>query len=275
MDESEELWRIFNFRNNSTFVINEFSMSTSKKEINNLHQSDLYLYFYEDAVDEARTRMECTYIEKHCGISGQQRILDLACGHGRHSLYFAKKGHRVTGIDINKSFIGIARKEAVDRKLDVEFLEQDILEMDQENGFDTILLLFNSLGFFDRSDCQILFRKIGKALKPGGKAFIDVKNRDQIVKEIQPAFVTEKNSDLMIDRLTFDPVAGTTTNKRIYFKGGRRFDAPFTMHMYHYTELALMAEACDLKVDKVFGGWRDEEFGSESRRIVLVISRKS
>ena len=59
-------------------MINEFSMSTSKKEINNLHQSDLYLYFYEDAVDESRTRMECTYIEKHCGISGQQRILDLA-----------------------------------------------------------------------------------------------------------------------------------------------------------------------------------------------------
>ncbi|HMQ61040.1 MAG TPA: class I SAM-dependent methyltransferase [Flavilitoribacter sp.] len=250
-------------------------MSTDKKEINDLHRSDLYLYFYEDAVDEARTQLECTYIGKHCNISGQQHILDLACGHGRHSLYFAGQGHQVVGIDINKDFIEIARKEAAERNLQVEFLEQDIMEVDYENAFDTVLILFNSLGFFDRADCMTLIEKIGKALKPGGKAFIDARNRDHILKEIQPAFVTEKNGDLMIDRLTFDPVAGTTTNKRIYIKNGHRFDATFTMHMYHYTELALMAEACGLKVDKVFGGWRDEEFRSESRRIVLVISRKS
>ena len=102
---------------------------------------------------------------------------------------------------------------------------------------------------------------------------IDSKNRDHIIKELIPCSLTEKNQDLMIDRLSFDPVTGTTTNKRIYIKDGHRFDAPFTMYAYHYTELARMVSEIGFQIEQVFGSWRGEAFHQDSRRIMLLLRK--
>jgi len=248
-------------------------MSTQKIEIANLHNSELYLYFYGASLGEERTVRECNYIEKYCSIKGEERILDLACGHGRHSILFAERNHRVSGIDISKSFLQIAKTRSKEKQLEIEFIEGDILGVEYKAEFDIVLLLFNTLGFFDRQDAAKIFEKISQSLIKGGKAFIDCKNRDHIIKEIKPYEVYEKGEDLMIDRLSFNPKHGTTTNKRIYLKDGKRYDAPFTMYSYNYTDLEYFAERADLKIIKILGGWKEEAFDSESRRIILIVEK--
>lgn len=52
------------------------------------------------------------FIIQTLGLKGHERILDLACGYGRHSLEFAKRGYEVTGVDITKAYIEDARKES-------------------------------------------------------------------------------------------------------------------------------------------------------------------
>lgn len=249
-------------------------MSTPKKSINELYNSELYLHFYADSLTAERTGRECDYIIEHGQLKAPQRILDLACGHGRHANYFARRGFSVVGVDINKQFIELARAEALKDNLAVEFLEEDILKMNYDGVFDAAILLFNTLGFFDKTDCRKLFQKIGLALKPGGRAFIDTRNRDQVLKGMVPYEVTEKGEDLMIDRLTFDPKTGTTTNKRIYYKDGIRYDAPFTMYSYHYGDLASMVEGSGLEIIKAMGGWKHEPLDSKARRIVLLLEKR-
>ncbi len=61
-------------------------MKTNVNEINELHRSELYLYFYEDFIQEERTERECNFITDKCGLTAGDKILDLACGHGRHSI---------------------------------------------------------------------------------------------------------------------------------------------------------------------------------------------
>jgi len=122
-------------------------MSTNQSDIKNVHNSDLYLYFYEDSLSEERTVKECDFIEQECGIGSSQSILDLACGHGRHSIELAARNHTVCGIDINTAFINIAQKDAAQKNLQVEFIEGDILQSIEKEAFDTILLCFNTLGF--------------------------------------------------------------------------------------------------------------------------------
>src|SRR5580692_4908965 len=52
-------------------------------------------------------------------------VLDAGCGTGEHALFFAARGHRVTGIDFVEEPIRRARAKAAERGLSVEFLVMD------------------------------------------------------------------------------------------------------------------------------------------------------
>ena len=49
-----------------------------------------------------KTSNEVDYLTDLCGLRGNERILDLACGYGRHALEFARRGYEVVGVDITK-----------------------------------------------------------------------------------------------------------------------------------------------------------------------------
>ncbi|MEM6726771.1 MAG: class I SAM-dependent methyltransferase [Bacteroidota bacterium] len=248
-------------------------MSTLKQEIHALHESELYLHFFGDALGPERTKRECDYIETLSDLSGG-KVLDLACGHGRHSIELTKRGYQLEGIDINTGFLEIARQEAKAQQLHIPFIEGDLLKHAYPPAFDLAILLFNTLGFFNSEDAQQVFHQIDRALKPGGKAIIDTKNRDHLIQEIQPYAVHEVGNDLMIDRLRFDPITGTTTNNRTYIKAGIRYDTPFTMYAYNYADLKRFASKTNLTITQVLGGWKGEPFDSASRRIMLVLEKR-
>ncbi|WP_313076043.1 class I SAM-dependent methyltransferase [Lacrimispora sp.] len=48
------------------------------------------------------TQRQVNFIINHLKLKGNERILDLACGFGRHSLSFASKGFDVVGVDLTK-----------------------------------------------------------------------------------------------------------------------------------------------------------------------------
>jgi tRNA/tmRNA/rRNA uracil-C5-methylase (TrmA/RlmC/RlmD family) len=68
------------------------------------------------------TENQVNFIIKALGLKGKVRILDLACGYGRHSLMFAQKGFSVVGVDITKDHIDDAIKTANDNSLTAEFI---------------------------------------------------------------------------------------------------------------------------------------------------------
>lgn len=249
-------------------------MKTNVQEVNALHAIDLYLYFYQDFIDENRTKKECDFIVKTCTLPPQSRILDLACGHGRHSVYLASQEHLLTGIDLSPAFIEYGREQAAKQNLNIDFQVGNMLEIDFQEQFDSLLLLFNSFGFLDKTDGLKLLQKMRAAIKPKGKIFVDIKNRDSILTEITDCQITEKGQDLMIDRLDFDPKSGTTTNRRIYIKDGQRYDTPFTMQLYNYSEFAAMVEQSGLQIVQTFGNWQGGPFDRTSRRLIALLGRK-
>lgn len=248
-------------------------MSTSFQELAAVFQAELYLYFHEEFMEEARTKAEYEFIVKHSQLMQGAHILDLACGHGRHAMYFAEQGFEVTGIDLNAAFIDLARSQAKEKGITINFVEYDILDIEYTDRFDMILLLFNSIGFFDPIEARMLLEKMTEALKTGGRILLDTKNRDHLVKELVPAYVYEKNEDLMIDRLSFDPITQTTLNRRIYIKDGKRYDAPFSMTTYSYTDLFNLIKGLPLQMKQVWGSWKGDPFTHESRRIILILEK--
>ena len=109
---------------------------------------------------------------------GGERILDLACGTGRHSLELVRRGFSVVGVEIGEELVEIARGDAAEQGLDAEFVEGDLRELDYEGEFDVVLNLNDgAIGYFETDEeNRRTFEVISRALKPGGKNLIQVPN---------------------------------------------------------------------------------------------------
>lgn len=99
------------------------------------------------------------------------KILDVGCGTGRHSIELTKRGYTVTGIDLSKSQLALAREKAKTEKLNIDFQKHDARNLPFINEFDVAIMLCEG-GFplmeTDEMNFEIL-KNVTKSLKSGGK----------------------------------------------------------------------------------------------------------
>jgi SAM-dependent methyltransferase len=109
---------------------------------------------------------------------GGERILDLACGTGRHSLELVRQGFSVVGVEIGEELVEIARRDAAEQGLEAEFVQGDLRELDYDREFDIVLNLNDgAVGYFETDEeNHRTFEVISRALKPGGQNLIQVPN---------------------------------------------------------------------------------------------------
>jgi SAM-dependent methyltransferase len=109
---------------------------------------------------------------------GDERILDLACGTGRHSLELVRQGFSVVGVEISPELVEIANKDAEAKGLRATFIEADLRELEFKQEFDIVLNLNDgAIGYFETDEeNHRTFEVISRALKPGGQNLIQVPN---------------------------------------------------------------------------------------------------
>src|SRR5690606_10660509 len=138
----------------------------------------LYLKTDGDVVENREnTRAEIDMLVASAGLVPDDRVLDLCCGQGRHSLELASRGFRkVTGIDRSRYLIRLARRRARGLDLPVSFREGDARKFRvPESSFDCVAMMGNSFGYFDNveDDRQVLER-IKRALRSDGTLVMDL-----------------------------------------------------------------------------------------------------
>jgi SAM-dependent methyltransferase len=126
------------------------------------------------------TENQVDFIISTLKLMGNERILDLACGFGRHALSFARQGFQVTGVDITKEYIEDAVKTAKAEGLKAQFINSDIRDLNITNEYDVVLNLADgAIGYLETEEENLkIFSVISKALKPGGKHFMDICNAE-------------------------------------------------------------------------------------------------
>ncbi|MBN1187260.1 MAG: methyltransferase domain-containing protein [Bacteroidales bacterium] len=112
------------------------------------------------------------------------KILDLGCGPGLYAELFAKKGHSVIGIDISANSIQYAIKQAKEKRLDIEYLHKNYLDLDFENQFDLVILIYLDFCVLLPDERDKVLENIFKALKKGGLFICDVINERNLDKKI-------------------------------------------------------------------------------------------
>jgi D-alanine-D-alanine ligase len=149
----------------------------------------LYLKTDGDVVDDPKiTHKEIDVFSNLLHLTPQERILDMACGQGRHVLELARRGFKnVEGIDQSHFLIEKAKKDAEKENLFVTFKEGDARQLPYPaDTFDVVMILGNSFGYFEnaRDDLMVL-RDVARVLKPSGRILLDITNGDYIRKNFQ------------------------------------------------------------------------------------------
>jgi len=122
------------------------------------------------------TENQVDFVVKALELKGGERILDLACGYGRHALSLARRGYSVVGVDITPAYIEDAKQNAARENLPAAFILSDIRDVAFENEFDAVLNMADgAIGYLENDGENLkIFDVIAKALKPGGAHFMDV-----------------------------------------------------------------------------------------------------
>jgi 2-polyprenyl-3-methyl-5-hydroxy-6-metoxy-1,4-benzoquinol methylase len=121
---------------------------------------------------------ECDFIEKEIHYNKSLKIIDIGCGTGRHSLELAKRGYKITGIDLSESLLERAKEKAKENNLLIDFQKQDARQLPFKGEFDLAIMLCEAafpLMETDEMNYEIL-RNAANSLTPAGKLIFTTLN---------------------------------------------------------------------------------------------------
>lgn len=176
------------------------------------------LNFSSDQLNEAYSRMdmrnqpwtrnthvEISYIETACSLQPSQRVLDMGCGFGRHSLELASRGYNVVGVDMSEALLQQA--DSHKGALSVTFAKRDCRELTFRGSFDAIICLYDVIGSYRKlEDNKRIISSIYRKLRKGGMAVVSVMNMELTcsiatqrasVREVPSSLLKLKASNIM------------------------------------------------------------------------------
>jgi 2-polyprenyl-3-methyl-5-hydroxy-6-metoxy-1,4-benzoquinol methylase len=166
---------------------------------------------YDNVSFTSGTRGEVDFIEQEIDFNKSSLILDIGCGTGRHSLELARRGYKVTGIDLSASMIGKAIKMAQEENLTIDLHIRDARDLNFRESFDLVIMICE--GAFPLMESDEMNYSILKnaclSLKQGGKLIFTTLNglfplfhsvKEFINKGSDQGQSTENTFDLMTFR---------------------------------------------------------------------------
>lgn len=225
------------------------------------------IYFH--TFTQERNRGEAEFIASTLGVLPGSDLLDVACGHGRHTVILAERGYRVTGIDLNPRFIAMAQAEAQRRKLSVHFEVRDMRALAYRDQFAGVYCYFTSFGYFSHRENAQVLEAVAQALRREGKFLIETLNRDSVLHRIeaQPRRWEQVSPDfLYLEDSSFNARTGRIHTHRIILEGNARRELDFDLRLYSLSEMEEMIEASGMRVTAALGERDGSPFSVSSRR---------
>lgn len=197
------------------------------------------------------------------------KVLDLACGKGRHSISMSKLGADVTGVDLSENSIQSAKSFEGDT---LHFFVHDMRRVFRANYFDFVFNFFTSFGyFFTRREQQMVVRSMMYNLKKGGKLLVDFVNKEHAIQNI-----TEKPEErIRIENVDF-LIYRTFENDR-YVKtievnhGTDHFVFKESLRAFSLQDFRSLFEPEGLHLKQTFGNYHLEGFHEkDSPRLIML-----
>jgi SAM-dependent methyltransferase len=223
----------------------------------------------------AHTSNEVDAIKSLCKIQPEDEILDLCCGVGRHSLEFARRGHRVVGVDRTMLYLERAKKSAKDEKLNIEFVLDDMRTFYRKKSFDIILSIFTSFSYFDDHEEQMLvLRNIYASLRAGGRFILESMAKEILARIFLRQNWSEWPHGFMLEEREAIENWSKMHSKWIFIeRDGKIHQWDVTHWIYSGAEIQKMLESVGFSDIKIYGGLDGRDFDNEAERLVVIATK--
>jgi SAM-dependent methyltransferase len=194
------------------------------------------------------------------------KVLDLACGKGRHSIYLNQLGYTVLGADLSENSIAEANKN---QNKTLQFQVHDMRDV-FEDKFDAIFNLFTSFGYFENDEDNLTTLKAMKeSLTEHGFAVIDFMNVNQVINTIVPEEIkTVDGIDFHIKRYVSD---GHIFKEIDFEDQGEKFHFTEKVKALTLKDFEEMMEEAGIFLLDIFGDYKLKKFHkTDSERLIMI-----
>lgn len=234
-----------------------------------------YLRFAVDRHPAEATAAEVEFLIDALDLTPGTRVLDLACGHGRHSIELARHGCAVTGVDLSEPSLALAAVHAAEAGVDVRLDRADMRRLEFDAEFDAVINMFTAFGYFaEEADNRIVMERVAAALVPGGRFLLETINPVAVFPRFEARGWHElSDGTVMLEERAYDTARGRFETCWTFTSGDERREHRFSHRAYTAPELVAMAAGAGLDVERLWGGVDASELEKDSRRIVMLARR--
>ena len=228
------------------------------------------------------TNRQVDFLIEKLQLKGDEKILDLACGFGRHSLELARRGFDVTGVDITPDYVNYANEQAKKENLNARFICSDIRDVSFENEFDVVLNMADgAIGYLENDEENLkIFAVISKALKSGGKHFMDIMNGDYAAMHFPCKLWDAGEKCLTLSNFEWNANTKTLIYGQLDFPYGKPLPKPImeegnTIRLYSLAEIKEIFNRLGMSVCESCYADFSGTPSSENQIQLMVCSRKN
>jgi len=242
------------------------------------------LDLWRQAIPPEHTTAEADFLVKTLRLDPGSHLLDVPCGNGRLAFELAKRGYRVTGVDISEEFIEEARSSVIRLDKDqppataggsdsVEFVLGDMRRIEGEAIYDGTYCFGNSFGFLEYSGMESFLRGVARALKPGARFVIET---GMAAESILPKFEAESLHQIgdihMTIKERYLAEESCVDSEYIFERNGKTESRKAKHWIYTAGEIRRMLERTGFEVSELYGSTKCDPFvlGADE---LFVISR--
>ena len=205
-------------------------------------------------------------LTQYLNLPDKAKVLDLACGKGRHAIYLSQLGYTVLGADLSENSIAEANKNS---NTHLSFKVHDMREPFEEK-FDAIFNLFTSFGYFeDEADNLKTLIAIKDSLSETGFAVIDFMNVNQVIETLVPEEVkTVDQIDFHIKRY----VKEGHIYKEISFEDqGQNYHFTEKVRAFSLQDFQELMDEAGIYLLDIFGDYKLKKFHkTDSERLIMI-----
>jgi len=247
----------------------------------------LYLKTDANVVDDQNiTRKEVDLFSGILKLSLDDKVLDLCCGQGRHSLELARRGfNHVKGLDHSHYLIQKAKARAKKEYLNIKFKEGDARKLPYTtDAFDAVMILGNSFGYFETiKDDLLILKEVFRVLKPWGRLLIDVSDGEYLKKGFQPRsweWIDKRHFVCRERSLSLDKQRLITREVITHAEKGVIVDQFYAERLYSRKNMSELLEKAGFNEIVIHGemltdSQKNQDLGMMKKRIIITaVARK-
>ncbi|MBI2925628.1 MAG: class I SAM-dependent methyltransferase [Verrucomicrobia bacterium] len=226
---------------------------------------------WRKCVSAEQTRAEADFLEKTLG--PKTRLLDVPCGNGRHALELARRGCRVTGLDISKEFVEEASGGAKAEGLPADFICGNMKALPWQAEFDGAFCFGNAFGYLEFADMMAFVTGVARALRPGGRFVIETGSVAEAILPTLKGREWYQIDDILfaIENRYLADVSCLET-EATFVRNGQTEKRTWWHWVYTVGEIRRMLTAAGFAVEHLYGSLDGQPFRA-SNQCLFVVAR--